>query len=144
MLTTSSLRALHALMLTCVMSVAGFAQSSGSIAGTVKDSNGGVVPGASISASDATRGITQTVTTNAEGDFVFPLLPPGTYTLSTGFAGFKKSERSGVVVPVASKVSVGDIVLEVGKQTDTVTVEAEAGQLEVQTESGGRHQPPAA
>ena len=138
MFTTVSFRTIQVVMIASLLAGAAFAQSSGSIAGTVKDSNGGVVPGATVTASDPSRGLTQATTTNGEGDFVFPLLPPGTYTLNIGFAGFKKSERSGVVVPVATKISVGDVVLEVGNISDTVTVAAEAGQLEVQTESGER------
>ncbi len=139
MLTTTTLSRVRALITALLLAPALFAQSSGSIAGTIKDTNGGVVPAASVVVSDATRGFTQTVNTNAEGDFVFPLIPPGTYTLTvSGASGFKKSEKSGVVVPVATKINVGDILLEIGSLTETVTVEAEAGQLQIQTESGER------
>ena len=135
MFTTTTLKALFTVsLLTC----AAFAQSNGSIAGTVKDTNGGVVPGSTVVASDPDQGVAQSTKTNAAGDFVFPLLPPGTYTVTAEMSGFKKGERSRVVVDVATKVSVGDIVLEVGSLTETVTVQADAGQLQIQTESGER------
>jgi hypothetical protein len=126
------------LILGTLFAAAAFAQSSGSIVGTVKDPNGGVIPAATIAIADPDKGVSQTATSNAEGDFIFPLLPPGQYTLSVTASGFKKREQSNVVVPVASRVNVGDIVLEVGSITETINVEAETGQLQVQTESGER------
>jgi len=117
---------------------AAFAQSSGSITGTIKDSKSGVLPNVTVVASNPSQGVMQTATTNAEGVFIFPLLPPGTYTLVAELSGFKKGERSGIVVPSATKVSVGDIVLEIGSLSETVTVQAEAGQLQIQDESGER------
>lgn len=119
-------------------SITTFAQSNGSIAGNIKDTNGGVIPNAAVSVNNASLGVTQTATSNMEGDFVFPLLPPGTYVLSIGITGFKKTEKTNVVVPVATKVNIGTIVLEVGSVSETINVEAEAGQLEIQTESGER------
>src|SRR5882724_5506637 len=138
MFTTLLLRTLQALTLALILSAAVFAQSSGGMSGTVKDSQGGVVPAATVAVADTTHGLNLTTTTSAEGDFLFPLLPPGTYTLTIQMSGFKKSEKSNVVVPVATKVNVGDVILEIGNQTDTVSVQAEAGQLQIQTESGER------
>jgi hypothetical protein len=112
------------------------AQSSGSITGTVKDSNGGVIPGASVAATDASQGIHEATRSNETGIFVFAELPPGTYTISVETQGFKKTERHDVVLPVSSKVSVGDIVLQVGSVSETINVEADQGQLEVQSSSG--------
>lgn len=126
------------LILASLLATAAFAQSSGSIVGTVKDSDGGVIPAATVAVADIDKGVSQNATTNAEGEFIFPLLPPGTYTLSATAKGFNNRELSNVVVPVASRVNVGDIVLEIGRLSETVTVEAEAGQLQVQTESGER------
>jgi Carboxypeptidase regulatory-like domain/TonB-dependent Receptor Plug Domain len=132
------LKVICALTVAAILAGTALAQSNGSVTGTVKDSNGGVIGGASVAIADPGLAVRQTVTTNAEGAFVFPLLPPGTYTLSAEMAGFKKSEKSNVVVPVATKVNVGDVVLEVGSLTETVSVQAEAGQLEIQTDSGER------
>ncbi len=115
-----------------------FAQSNGSISGTVKDSQGGVIPNAAVGVANSSQGVTQTTKTSGDGAFVFPQLPPGTYKLSVEMQGFKKLENSSVVLPVASKVNVGDVVLQVGSTGETVTVEAEAGQLQIQSETGER------
>ncbi len=142
MSTTTSLRSVSGGIAGAVvfflMGAAALAQSNGSIAGNIKDSSGGVAPNATVQVVNPSLGVTQTAVTNGEGDFVFPLLPPGTYTLSASVSGFKKVEKSNIVVPVATKVNIGTITLEVGSLNETVTVEAEAGQLEVQTESGER------
>jgi Carboxypeptidase regulatory-like domain/TonB-dependent Receptor Plug Domain len=125
-----------ALFATLVTSL--YAQSNGSISGAVKDSKGGMIPGATVTVADRAEAVSQTEHTSAEGSFVFPQLPPGTYTITVEMAGFKKIEKSDVVLPVASKVNVGDIVLEVGSVSETVTVQAELGQLQIQSDSGER------
>src|SRR2546430_2390085 len=101
--------ALFAVLAACV-----FAQSSGSISGLVKDSKGGMIPGATVRVDDRAEAVSQTTHTGGEGTFVFPQLPPGAYTITVEMPGFKKIEKSDVVLPVASKVNVGDIVLEIG------------------------------
>src|SRR5579871_6198663 len=78
------------------LALSAFAQSNGSIAGTLKDTNGGVVPGATVEVANPDEGVHQTVQTNSEGDFIFPQLPPGTYRLTVEVAGFKKIEKSDV------------------------------------------------
>ncbi len=115
-----------------------FAQGASSIVGTVKDTSGGALPGATITVADVARGVTQTVQSSPQGTFVFPQLTPGTYTLTAELSGFKKVERSNVILPTASKVNVGILVLEVGNVSETITVEADAGRLQIQTESGER------
>lgn len=120
------------------LAAAAFAQGSGSISGTVKDSNGGVIPGAAVSVSSPSLGVSRTASTNGSGDFVFPQIPPGNYTLTLEVQGFKKFEKNDVILPVSSKINVGDIILQVGSLNETVTVAADAGQLQIQTESGER------
>jgi Carboxypeptidase regulatory-like domain/TonB-dependent Receptor Plug Domain len=126
------------LMVAALLASAALAQNSGSMAGTAKDSSGGVIAGAAVAIANPSQGVAQNTTTNAEGAFIFPILPPGTYTLSVTAAGFKKREESSVEVPVSTRVNVGDIVLELGSLTETVTVEAEQGQLQVSSSSGER------
>jgi len=79
------------------------AQSNGSISGVAKDSQGGAIQGAAITAGDAALGVSQTTKSADDGAFVFPQLPPGTYTLTIEAAGFKKSEKSEVVLPVLTR-----------------------------------------
>lgn len=67
--------------------------TSGSLNGTVKDATGGVLPGASVTVTNPSTGVTRAVVTNDNGDFVVPNLPPGTYTIRVEVEGFKVLER---------------------------------------------------
>jgi hypothetical protein len=127
-----------ALLIVSIAAAAAAQSGAGSIAGTVKDASGGAVPGASVTVASPERGVDQTGLSNEQGTFAFPLLPPGTYTISVELQGFKKVVRSNVILPVASRVNVGDVVLEVGNVTEAVTVAANVGRLQIQTESGER------
>jgi hypothetical protein len=115
-----------------------FAQSSGSITGTVKDSSGAAVPGATVTIANPAQAVSRTTTTNAEGVFVAPQLPPGTYSITVELRGFKKAEKSQVILTTGSKINVGELILVVGDVTETVTVQADIGQLQIQTESAER------
>src|ERR1017187_8004337 len=99
-----------------LLSIGGMAlaQNNGSITGTVKDPNGAVVPGASVTVSDASQGINESGKTNEVGIFAFVELPPGTYTLIVESQGFKKTDRRDIELPVSSRIDTGDIVLEIG------------------------------
>ena len=123
-----------------IVSLAGnaFGQSASSISGTVKDKTGGIIPGAAVKIVDLGNGVTQTGATDDAGTFVFPLVPRGTYTITVEKTGFKKYEKSNVVLTTGVKLDVGDLVLEVGGASETVTVQADIGQLQIKTESGER------
>ena len=97
-----------------------------------------MIPGVEVTVVDQDTGLRSATNTNAEGNFVFPQLPPGTYTVTVEAKGFKKSESKDLILPVATKIGVGDIVLQVGSVTDTVTVEANAGTIQIQADSGER------
>src|SRR5262249_57055891 len=68
-------------------------------------------------------GQNRTATTDASGGYVFTLLPVGNYSLAVEQSGFRKCERSGIVVQANENVRV-DVGLEVGNVQETVTVEA--------------------
>ena len=112
--------------------------SAGTITGSVKDSSGLVIPGASVTVADSATSVTATVVTDKDGVFVVPQLPPGKYSVMVELAGFKKSEKSNVILSTAAKANVGTFVLEVGNISETVTVEAALGQIQIQTQSGER------
>jgi hypothetical protein len=115
-----------------------YAQSAGSITGTIKDTSGAALPGATVTASSPAQGVEQTAQTGPEGVFVFPQLPPGTYRLKAELSGFKTIERTNVILSTRAAINVGDLVLEVGNVAETVVVEADAGRLQIQTESAER------
>jgi hypothetical protein len=110
-------------------------QTSGSVSGIVKDSQGAVVPGAQITLIDEERAAQRKQSSGVEGLFVFDLLVPSTYTVSVESAGFKKWEKKSIKLYANDRLSVNDIVLEVGQVTDTVTVEASAAQLQTESAS---------
>jgi len=113
-----------------------WAQSTtGSIQGTVKDGAGAPVPGANVKAHDATTNLTQTAATGEDGVFVVPQLPPGSYTITVEKIGFRKFTKTGVILSAADRLSAGTFTLDVGEVSEEITVNADAGQLQIQSES---------
>ena len=110
---------------------------TGTLAGTVKDAQGGVIPGATITLISDTRGTTLApVVTNATGDFVFPNVVADTYTVQVEMPSFRTLRRPGVEVNAGTRVSVGTLTIEVGGTSEVITVTSEAPL--VQTQSGER------
>ena len=100
--------------------------TTGSIAGTVKDAQGGVVPGVTVTLKSDTKGTTLTpVVTDTSGDFSFPVTPVDTYTVEFSMDSFKTVRQSNVAVSPGSRISLGVITLEVGGTSETVVVMAE-------------------
>jgi carboxypeptidase family protein/TonB-dependent receptor-like protein len=113
-------------------------QSDGTISGTVRDNNGAAIAGAAITIVNPVKNIKQTVATNDDGIFVSPQLPPGNYTIKVEKSGFKKVEKSNIILITSDKLNVGEFVLDVGDVSETVQVQADVGQLQIKTESGER------
>jgi hypothetical protein len=111
--------------------------TTGNVSGTIKDPQGGVVPGATVVLVSEARGTKSApAVTSATGDYVFPNVTPDTYTVEVTMDGFKNLKRSGVTVSGGDRVAVPPLTLEVGGATETVTVTAEAPM--VQAASGER------
>ncbi len=110
--------------------------SSGSIAGTVVDSQQAAVANATVTLIEPERNISIVAKTDSEGRFVFPQVLPGKYTLSVENPGFKKAERKDLTLLANDKISAGTISLEIGTVSESVEVSAEA--LTLKTESAER------
>jgi Carboxypeptidase regulatory-like domain/TonB-dependent Receptor Plug Domain len=110
--------------------------SSGSVAGSVVDSQQGVIANAPVTIVEQDKGTTFSTRTDAEGRFVFPQLLPGRYTVSVESPGFKKTDRKDIVLLANDKISAGTIVLEVGTVAESVEVSAQT--LLLKTESAER------
>ncbi len=101
------------------------AQSSGAaLAGRVTDEQGGVLPGATITARATSTGLSRSATTGRDGMYRFPALPVDSYTVGASLSGFKTVAEEGVALDVA-KTRALDFVLPVARAAATVTVTAE-------------------
>jgi hypothetical protein len=114
-----------------------FAQtSSGQINGLVEDPSNAAIPGAAVKLVNELNANQRTTVTNEQGNFVFPSLPPGTYGLSIAAKGFKNLSKQHLVLNASDQLSAGIIRMEVGAESQSITVQAEV--TPVQTESGER------
>ena len=89
--------------------------TTGSVVGTVKDAQGGVVPGATVTLTSESKGTVLSPTvTNETGDFQFPVTPVDTYTLEITMPSFKTLKQSNVQVNPGSRAALGVLILEIG------------------------------
>jgi hypothetical protein len=105
---------------------------TGALTGTIKDPSGAVVPNATVTLTSLDTGAARTTTTGADGGYKFDLLQPGNYRVRIEAAGFKPVEIPSVTLNV-TETEVLDRNLEVGAQSQTVTVEGEV--VAIQTTS---------
>ena len=107
-----------------------------SISGTVTDSSGSVISGATVVATNVATGVATTQHTNTQGYYSFQELPLGTYTVDVQQSGFKAYRETELVLDVNSALTV-DVKLQVGQATETVEVASDALHVEsVNTQMG--------
>src|SRR6266545_8097113 len=99
------------------------------ITGTVRDTTGAVVPGASVTATNEATGVKSTQTTTDSGVYAFSALPVGNYTITVEKQGFKTLQTTNNALEVGTPLTV-DMALEVGSVSETVTVTGGAEQLQ--------------
>jgi Carboxypeptidase regulatory-like domain/TonB-dependent Receptor Plug Domain len=110
------------------------ATNTATIRGTVADSSGGVLPGATVNITNAgTKAVVTSVTDDRGGYLV--VVFPGVYDLKVELSGFKTYEQKGISISPTDNRGI-DVRLEVGQQTETITVTAQ--QEVIQTETGAR------
>ncbi len=109
--------------------------NSGTLVGSVRDANG-VVPGASVTIREVSRGTSNTYVTDESGSYTAPFLSPGTYTVEVNVQGFRRWRREGVILQVNQQARV-DVTLEVGGIEETTTVVAEAPLLRMDSSEVG-------
>ena len=102
----------------------------GTIRGTVKDSSGAVIPGATLTATSPTLVRPIEVATDDKGTYLFPKLPIGTYTITASLTGFKTVRKEDIPVRLGLEPTV-DFVLAVGNVSETITVTAANGAVDV-------------
>lgn len=122
---------LIALLMCCASAWA--QEVTGRISGTVKDSTGAVVTGAKVTLTDTDKNIVvATQQTTATGDFSFPQLPIGHYSLTVESANFQKFVQTGITLSVSQKLTLFPT-LQVGSSSQEVTVQAAAQQVDLQS-----------
>ncbi len=109
-----------------------WAQDNATIDGTVADASGALVPNAEITLTNQATKQSRTATSNSAGAYRFANVGIGTYSLAVSASGFQKYTKNGIVVNVAQSLE-ENVSLAVGSAGQTVTVEADA--LQVQTET---------
>jgi len=109
------------LLLLCAVTAQ--AQTTGRIVGHVVDASGAAMPGVTVSVSSPSLQGVNTTTTDAEGGYRFPLLPPGTYEVKATLAGFKTMQQANVVVGLDRTVEV-NLPMAVSGVVETVEVQA--------------------
>jgi len=102
---------------------------TGTIAGSVADTTGGRVAGAAVRLVNLQTGETRTAASSGSGDFIFTNVPAGPYTLDAQASGFKREQRTGVVLEVNQNARV-DFALPVGQVTDSVEVSGDVTQVD--------------
>jgi hypothetical protein len=110
------------------------AQGNATLTGAVVDQNGAVVAGATIKATNTGTNITYDTQSTDAGLYRFPTLPVGIYKISVEATGFKSAQVENVTLTVGQTVT-QDVKLEVGVQTETVTVQSGGEQLAQPNES---------
>ncbi len=97
--------------------------TTGTIAGTVTDNTGAVVPGAAVTATNASTGVTSRTSADSSGHYNFFSLPAGNYAVSVSHAGFETTTFTGISLRVYQQLT-QNVVLKVGTEKQIVTVEA--------------------
>src|SRR5262245_17273580 len=94
----SSLRGIVLLVGLLAASVAFSQTSTATLTGTVRDSTGAILPSVAVTVTNTDRNVSQMIVTNDAGNYVFPALIPGAYSVSAELPAFKKFVRDGITL----------------------------------------------
>jgi hypothetical protein len=125
-----------ALLMLCVPPLAAQSAGTGALAGTVTDPSGGAIPGVTVTLTSIDTNQTRTAITGTDGIYKFSLLPPGSYRVRFSANGFKTAEATSVTINV-TETPVLDQTLQIGSQTEQVTVEAQTEALQTSSSTLG-------
>jgi carboxypeptidase family protein len=99
--------------------------TGGRILGRVSDPSGAVLANVKVTATNEATGVSRDTKTNASGDYVFPEVPVGTYTLSFDLSGFKTNVRKGVTLQLNQVITL-NMAMQIGQTKEIVEVTSEA------------------
>src|SRR3954454_12974161 len=109
-------------------------RDTAAIFGSITDSQGAAIAGATVTLTNAATGQLRNGLANESGQYLFSSIPVGTYSVLVEQPAFKRAQRTGVLVQANENVKV-DVSLEVGDIKSTVSVAAEASQVETRSSS---------
>src|SRR2546425_653235 len=121
-----------------LVAAAGFGQETRSVIfGRVTDPQSSVVAGATVVVTNTDTNTVMTLKTNDTGYYEANLLLAGNYQVLAEMPGFRKSVRSGIILPVSTRIEI-DLNLAIGEIAETISVTAEAPLLDTSSVSAGR------
>src|SRR4030095_5925489 len=103
---------------------------TGSISGAVTDINGSVIPSAAVTLTSDKTAETRTLNSDSDGRFTFAALQPGAYSLKIERQGFQTLEQKGVILSANEKRAIGDLKLQPGQVSETVSVTSDGAIVE--------------
>jgi hypothetical protein len=104
-------------------------QATAQVTGKVHDPSGAIVVGAKLTLTNSQTGVSKTTISNKDGDYLFTLVPIGTYDLSVTQKGFQRYEQKGITLDINQNAKV-DVPLTVGSTSETIEVSANATQVD--------------
>ena len=107
------------------------------LSGTVVDSSGAALPGATVSVQQVTTGYKQTATSGPSGEYLFPSLPVGAYELTVQMPNFKAYVQKGIVLTVG-QAATQNVTLSVGAVSQQVTAQANSSMVTTQSAAVGQ------
>jgi Carboxypeptidase regulatory-like domain len=124
-------------LLSVFVSIEGYAQATGSIAGTVTDPSGALVSNAKVTITDQATGFSQSATASQEGTYFIPSVQPGAYTLTVEAPGFRRHVQLGVTLLANQSLTV-NVRMEIGQESQKVEVSAQGEMIDTQTGTLGQ------
>jgi hypothetical protein len=119
-------------MATLGVGQAGAQEANATITGSVADEQGQVLPGATVTLTNEATKLSRTTTTDSRGDFRFPTLTAGIYTVKVELQGFKASERRSNVLNASSTLSLGQVKMGLGQLSEVIVVEESGAKVNVE------------
>jgi hypothetical protein len=108
----------------------------GRITGIVSDNTGAVLPGVAVTVAGPALIQPQTTTTNAEGSYRYPALPPGVYALTFELSGFQTVRREDIRLPLNTTIT-ADVALQIATLAETVTITGQSPVVDIKTTTIG-------
>jgi hypothetical protein len=112
-------------------------QATAQIAGTIRDATHAIVVGAKVTLRDASTNISRNTTSNKDGDYLFTLVPIGTYELSVEQRGFSKYVRRGITLEINQNARL-DVDLKVGSENQVIEVIGDVTQVDTVSATLGK------